>query len=134
MVHIQIKSGVTFRKILYSWPVIIIFTVILGALAIKAFGSWQDYRTISKEYGKLQKEIAEVEKNRKEAEENLALLKDDFGRDRVIREQFDLQKKDEKVIIILDEDKQRTENEQLTAGLSVLSTIKNFLADIFSRD
>ena len=134
MVRIQIERGITFRKILYSWPVIIILIIILAALAIKTFRSWQGYRAINKEYEKLQEKLAEIEKKKKEVEEGLALLNDEFGRDRVIREQFDAQKKDEKVIIILDQDKQSRENQQSSANLSIFIKIKNFIANIFSRD
>ena len=134
MARFQIEHGISFKKILYSWPVIVIFIIILGSLATKTFRSWRNYREAAKEYETLQKKIAEVERNKKEVEENLALLKDEFGRDRIIREQFDAQKKDEKVIIILDEDKQPKEGRQDSANLSIFTKIKNFIANIFSRD
>ena len=134
MAGFQIERGASFKKILYSWPVMIIFIVILGVLATKTLRSWQNYRVVSKEYEKLQEKIAEIEKDKKEVEKNLALLKDEFGRDRIIREQFDAQKKDEKVIIILDEDKQSRKDQQEAANLSIFSKIKNFISNIFSRE
>ena len=134
MARIQIERGVSFKKILYSWPVIVIFIVILGALASRAFRSWQNYRVATGEYEKLQEKIEETEENKKKAEENLALLKDESSRDRVIREQFNLQKNGEKVIIVLDGDERQAKDFESASRSSVFLQIKNFIKNIFSRD
>ena len=68
------------------------------------------------------------------AQESLALLNDEYGRDRVIREQFEMQKKDEKVIIILDKDSRTTADLEVETDNSFFARIKNFIVNIFSRD
>ena len=133
MVRIQIERGLNFRKILYSWPVVLILAVIMATVGAKTFRSWQNYRIIAKEYEKLQEKAAEVEKNKKEAEESLALLNDEYGRDRIIREQFEMQKKDEKVIIILDKDGRGQTDPEIQDSQSIFYRIKNFIINIFSR-
>ena len=133
MVRIQIERGLNFRKILYSWPVVLILAVIMATVGAKTFRSWQNYRIIAKEYEKLQEKAAEVEKNKKEAEESLALLNDEYGRDRIIREQFEMQKKDEKVIIILDKDGRGHTDPEIQDSQSIFYRIKNFIINIFSR-
>lgn len=106
----------------------------MATVGAKTFRSWQDYGIIAKEYEKLREKAAEVEKNKKEAEESLALLNDEYGRDRIIREQFEMQKKDEKVIIILDKDSRNSASSGSQSGQSFLSRVKNFFLNIFSRD
>ncbi len=105
----------------------------MATVGAKTFRSWQNYRIIAKEYEKLQEKAAEVEKNKKEAEESLALLNDEYGRDRIIREQFEMQKKDEKVIIILDKDGRGQTDPEIQDSQSIFYRIKNFIINIFSR-
>lgn len=128
------ERGISFRKIVYSWPVFAILIIVLGGLGFKTFRSWQNYRLAVGEYEKLREKIAEIEKSKKTIDENLALLKDEYGRDRVIREQFDVRKSDEKVIIILDKDERDKKNEKAQTALSFFSRIKNFILNKFWRE
>lgn len=133
MARIQMGRGAPFRKILYSWPVLAILAIMLAGLGYKTFRSWQNYRIISQEYEKLQKKISEVEESKKKIDESLALLADEYGRDRVIREQFDVKKPDENVIIILDQDDRDTNGKKSQIALSFFSKIVNFVKDLFIK-
>lgn len=134
MARIQIERGITFKTILYSWPVLAILAVMLVGLGFKTFRSWQNYRLAAREYEKLREKILEIEKNKKVVDDNLALLKDEFGRDRIIREQFDVKKSDEKVIIVLDQDGRDANDKKSQTALSFFSKIIAALKNIFSRE
>lgn len=131
MSRIQIERGISFKKFLYSWPVLAILAVMLTGLGFKTFRSWQNYRLAAGEYEKLREKISEIEKNKKAVDENLALLNDEYGRDRVIRGQLDVKKSDEKAIIILDQNERDTKNQERQTVVSFFSRIKDFILNIF---
>lgn len=97
------------RRILYSWPVIGILLFVL------AYGGWQtlraytNYQVVHKEYEALKKRSEELAIKKENIENNRSLLESNEGRERIIRERFDVQKEGEKTVIFIQEEKKDKE-------------------------
>lgn len=111
----------------YSWPFIFICLSIIVLLGWYAFRSYQNYSLARAEYERIKEEIQETESRTAELKKELALLEDEKGRDRILRERFDVKKPGEEVVIIVEEKPQPpTANE-----VSVFESFKNFFKRLF---
>lgn len=121
------RRALWWGKLFYSWPFIFICLSIIVLLGWYAFRSYQNYSLARAEYERIKEEIQETESRTAELKKELALLEDEKGRDRILRERFDVKKPGEEVVIIVEEKPQPpTANE-----VSVFESFKNFFKRLF---
>ena len=111
---------------MYSWPVIVLLFLAVGYAGRYAFYAYQNYREVEREYRILESKENEISSRIADIEGNMALLESDAGRERVIRERFDVQKEGESVVIFIKDD-----NEKEPPPPSALQSFTSFLKNLF---
>ncbi|PIR69192.1 MAG: hypothetical protein COU47_03760 [Candidatus Niyogibacteria bacterium CG10_big_fil_rev_8_21_14_0_10_46_36] len=114
------------RRILYSWPVIVILFLALGYVGRYTFYAYRNYREVEKEYQELQRREDDIASRIAGIQEGLFLLESDAGRERIIRERFDVQKDGEEVVIFIKDDA-----EEQTPPPSAFHSVTSFLKNLF---
>ncbi|MBI4114813.1 MAG: septum formation initiator family protein [Candidatus Niyogibacteria bacterium] len=101
--------------------------VLLGGLALfigwHALKSYQNYRSVKIEYDSFQERIEKLEARTQELRADVAFIESAEGKERLLRERFDVKKKGEEVIIFIKEDE--SSEEPRSALRSFTSYLKN---------
>lgn len=116
------KRSTLGEKIFYSWPFLFFALGIIMLLGRHIIRSYQNYSLVRKEHERIQEKIQHVEGRTSELQEELLLLEDEKGRDRVMRERFDIRKEGEEVVVIVEE----KSDTQPAQKASVIDSFKNF--------
>lgn len=109
----------------YSYPTLFFLGVFALLFAWYALRSYQNYREVKKEFDRFEKRIVELEERTKMRYDDTAFIESDEGRERLIRERFDVKKKDEEVAIFVKENLPSPESS------SVFHSFTSFLKNLF---
>lgn len=116
------------------WIVIlVIVTIVLSIAVIKMYKKYAHAKDIYHEYTV---ELAQVEKNKQDLEKNIEALSTDRGKEAEIRDRYRVVKKDEQMILIVDDQKvQSGDNQELSGNNeksdSFLGRLRAFLRDLW---
>ncbi|PIR70276.1 MAG: hypothetical protein COU46_02360 [Candidatus Niyogibacteria bacterium CG10_big_fil_rev_8_21_14_0_10_42_19] len=132
----QKKSGIL-KKIVYSRVVVILLMIILGASVIKTSRTYIGYRNLALEHEAIKKQIEETKNGSQELKEALELFDGEFGKERVLKERFNVKKDGEEVIVLIDgpraENNEKTENNIAGKIKKAGEWIKKIFSDIIKQ-
>lgn len=111
---------------MYSWPVIIFLVIVVTYVGRYALRSYQNYREVEQEYRELTMREDEIVSRIQTIEDGLSLLESNAGRERIIRERFDVQKKGEEVVIFVE-----NKDDGLQPPSSAFQSFTSFLKNLF---
>ncbi len=104
------------RKILSSRAVLAALFVLFAFISLSTAKVYLKSRLAVSKNEQVKREIEEMEKRKADMEKEIKRLKSDFGMEEEIRERFNVQKPDEKVLIIVDKTGKIDFNERKPEG------------------
>jgi cell division protein FtsB len=99
------------RKIIFSWPSVILLSVLAALIARLAFQSYLSFSAVSDAYLKIKKDREELSQKKDDLESRLSYLSSPYGLEKELRRRFNLKKPDEELAIIIDRKAPNSGNE-----------------------
>lgn len=113
---------------------IVVLSVICILLAIAVFKMYRKYTHAKEIYNEYTVELSQVQKNKEDLEKNIQALSTERGKEAEIRDRYRVVKKDEQMILIIDDqkklDNQDQENPE-TGQKSLLGKLRDFFTQVW---
>lgn len=116
---VDFRTKKRLRKILYSRPMIAALFVVFIFLAHAAWDMYKKESLAERKRAEAERELLALEERKAMLQEKIERLKTPEGVEEEIREKFGLAKKGEEVVVLVDEDKKKSENSDNSALDSV---------------
>ena len=118
------------RRIIFSWPVILIFLIVVAWLFSVTFRHYLNAREARRERLEVENSIAEISAKNNILAERLDDLGSEVGIERILRERFNVKKPGEHVLVIVDRGGDEDENDK-QSGNGFFSRLLGAIMNIF---
>lgn len=119
------------RKILFSWPTIILFSVVAIFFLAETIGIYIKKNEAVTLDERMEAELLDLRQRKDELEKKIYDLQTEAGIEKEVRNKFNVQKEGEKVLVIVDKPDENDKNNLDGEGNGFFSKIWNWIKNIF---